>query len=77
MFKLFYFHPLMTYRIPQAGRYVFKVDGLGASREKDAKHRLVFSKPHFAISMGYVTGITLSSVFLIGSLVFSLLRLTE
>jgi len=61
---------LMTYCIPQPGRYVFKAAGLGASRDKDAEHRLVFSKPHIASTIGYVTGITLSSVFLIGSLVF-------
>jgi len=68
---------LMTYRIPEPGRYVFMVDGLSASRDTDAEHRLVFSKPPIASSIGYVIGITLSSVFLIGSLVFSILRLTE
>lgn len=68
---------LMTFRIPESGRYIVKVDGLGASRERDAEHRLVFSIPHLASSIGYVIGITLSPVFLICSLVFTLLRLTE
>lgn len=68
---------LMAYRIPESGHYIYQVHGLGASREKDAVHRLVFSKPHIASSIGYVLGITLSSVFLISSLVFSILRLIE
>ena len=68
---------LMIYCIPEPGCYNFKVEGLGDTLEKDADHRLVFSRPHMASVIGYLLGITLGSMSLFGSLVFSLLRLTQ
>ncbi len=66
-----------VYEIPHPGLYVLRVLGLGAPREGDAKHRLVFTRPHVARSLGYVVSITLLSGIFIASLVFFFLRLTE
>jgi len=68
---------LYRYAIPEPGRYRLKVNGLGARQDNDSEHSLEFARPHIAKSISYVIGIVLSSILVIGSLVFSLLRLTE
>ncbi len=66
-----------VYEIPHPGRFVLRVEKLGAVREGDARHRLVFARPHLAQAIGYVIGIVLSAGVFIGSLVFLVLRLTR
>lgn len=68
---------LYRYTIPEPGRYRLKVNGLGARQDTNSGHSLVFARPHTVKSISYVIGIVLSSILVIGSLVFSLLRLTE
>jgi len=67
---------LRVYEIPHAGRYVLRIQGLGAMQERDAEHRLVFTRPHLAQSVGYIIGMILSFGLFVVSLVFFLLRLT-
>jgi len=68
---------LRKYDIPRAGGYVLRMTGLGAAREADAKHAIVFTKPHLAQSVAYILGLILASAGFIGSLVFFLLRVLE
>lgn len=68
---------LRSYEIPRPGRYVLRVQGLGAPQERDAKHRLVFMRPHLFQSVVYIIGITLSALVFIASLVFFFNRLLE
>jgi hypothetical protein len=68
---------LRSYEIPQPGRYVLRVRGLGEPQERDAAHRLVFMRPHLFPSVGYTIGITLSALVFIASLVFFCQRLLE
>jgi hypothetical protein len=68
---------MRSYEIPQPGRYVLRVRGLGEPQERDAQHRLVFVRPHLFQSVGYIIGIVLSALVLITSLVFFLQRLLE
>ena len=65
------------YEIPRPGRYVLRVERLGAAQERDTAHRLVFMRPHLAQSAAYIIGITLSAIVFIASLVFFVLRLLE
>jgi hypothetical protein len=67
---------LRVYEILHPGRYVLRVQGLGAAQERDANHRLVFTRPILAQAIGYVIGMILSFGVFITSLVFFLLRLT-
>jgi hypothetical protein len=67
---------LQVYEIPHAGRYVLRVEGLGAPREGDAKHRLVFTRPVLAQTIGNVIGMIVSFGVFITSLVFFLVRLS-
>jgi hypothetical protein len=68
---------LRSYEIPHPGRYVLRVRGLGEPQERDAKHHLVFMRPHLFQSVGYILGITLSALVFITSLVFFLQGLLE
>lgn len=61
---------LRSYEIPQPGRYVLRVQGLGEPQERDANHRLVFMRPHLYPSVGYIVGIILSFAVFVASLVF-------
>jgi hypothetical protein len=64
-----------VYEISHPGRYVLRVQGLGAAQPGDANHRLVFTRPHLAPALGYVLGMILSFGLFIVCLVFFLLRL--
>lgn len=68
---------LRSYEIPQPGRYVLRVQGLGAPQERDANHRLVFMRPHLYPSIGYIIGIILSFAVFVASLVFFCQRVLE
>jgi hypothetical protein len=67
---------LKSYELPRRGRYILSIKGLGPGSKPDSENKIVFMKPHLAVSILYVIGITLSAVLLIGSLVLFLLRLT-
>ena len=67
---------LQVYEIPHPGRYILRVHNLGAAQAGDAEHRLVFTRPHLAQTVGYIIGIIVSFGVFIVSLVFFVLRLT-
>ena len=68
---------LLAFDIPRPGRYVLSMTGLGPPREGDARHAVVFARPHLSRTLVYVAGIVLASGVLIASLVLFLLRLRE
>lgn len=61
--------------IPEPGRYTLDIDGLGAPRENDDRHWVVFMRPHLAKMVLCVLGIVLGAILFIANLVFFLLRL--
>jgi hypothetical protein len=63
------------FEIPRPGRYLLTAAGLGAERDKDAKHALVFMKPHLRRAVVFVVGIVLAAGLTVVSLIFFLLRL--
>lgn len=65
------------YEIPGPGPYILRIEGLGQPRPDDAKHAIVFSRPHRAQSIACILGIILSGGVFIVSLVFFGLRLLE
>jgi hypothetical protein len=67
---------LLEYDVPRPGRYVLHMAGLGAPQERDARHAVVFMRPHLIQSLAYVLGIVLASMLFIVSLVFFMLRLS-
>jgi hypothetical protein len=68
---------LIQYTIPRAGRYVLRLTGLGAVREGDTRHAIVFTKPHLAQTVACILGMILAFAVLIVSLVFFILRLSK
>lgn len=64
---------LKVYGIPRPGLYFLRIGGLTAALAPDPRERIVFMRPHFTRSIGYVIGIVLSSGFFITGLVFALL----
>ncbi|MEQ8213355.1 MAG: hypothetical protein ABRQ35_05610 [Smithellaceae bacterium] len=67
---------LRVYKITQPGRYVFHIHGLGGEKPSDARHCMVFMRPHMGRIMVHVIGIIVVSTFIIGSIVLFGLRLT-
>ena len=68
---------LKSYEITKPGSYVLLIRGLELGSRADSEHRIVFMRPHLALSIGYVIGIILSGFLLIGSIVFFFIRLTD
>ena len=68
---------ILTYDIPRPGRYVLRIGGLGAAQAADARHAIVFGRPHLGRTAAHILGIILSAGVFITSLVFFLLRLLE
>ena len=68
---------LRLFNIPQPGQYVLQVANLGPPQPKDAEHEFLFTRPHFAKVVCYISGIIASSGLLIGSLVFFMLRFLD
>jgi hypothetical protein len=66
-----------SYEIPRPGRYILRVEGLGEPQERDARHHLVFMRPHLYASIAYVIGIILSFGVFVVNLVFFCLHLLE
>jgi len=64
-----------SYRIPMPGRYVLRIKGFEPGTAPDDDHRIVFTRPHLARSIGYVIGIVLAGMLFIGSIVLFFLRL--
>ena len=67
---------LRVYEIGIPGLYVFRIQGLQGEKSSDSEHKMVFMKPHLAVSMLYVLGIVLTAMFTIMSIVLFFLRLT-
>ena len=65
---------LLEYAIPAPGQYVLCATGPGVA---DARQAVVFMRPHMKHVVACIFGILLSSMVLITSLVFFLLRLLE
>ncbi|MFH0976653.1 MAG: hypothetical protein V1874_12795 [Spirochaetota bacterium] len=72
-------HELKSYKITHPGRHVFQIIGLDKEDIKISrgKYSLVFTCPHFALSMLYVIGIVISAVFVIGSIVLFFLKIFQ
>jgi hypothetical protein len=66
---------LQTYHIPQPGRYVLRIGGLGAPQARDAEHAVVFTKPHLADVIGNVLGVIAATALVTGSIVLFVLSL--
>ncbi|MEQ8203486.1 MAG: hypothetical protein ABRQ31_06850, partial [Smithellaceae bacterium] len=58
------------------GRYMFQIHGMGGDKPSDARHCMVFLRPHLGRIMLRVIGIIVVSTFIIGSIVLFGLRLT-
>ena len=67
---------MLGFTIPIPGGYVVSIHGLGESQAADAKHQIVFMKPHLIQAMGHVLGIVFAGIILIGSVVLFGLRLS-
>jgi len=68
---------MMSYQIPMPGRYMLRIQGLESGSTPDSDHHIVFVRPHLALTIVYVIGITLSGVLTVGSIVLFFLRLTS
>jgi hypothetical protein len=68
---------ILTYGIPRPGRYVLRIQGLGAVQAADARHAIVFGRPHLGRTVAHILGMILSAGVFIVSLVFFVLRLLE
>jgi hypothetical protein len=67
----------LGYDLPLPGSYTLLVHGLETAPDQAGRHRLMFIKPTRALMAGYIVGITLSALMLIGSLVTFMLRLLQ
>jgi hypothetical protein len=56
------------FKIPRPGRYLLTIEGLGAAKESDARHRIMFMRPHLGRSIASIIGLILVSFMLIGSI---------
>ncbi len=66
---------LGRYEIPTPGRHTLHIRGLEPGRGPDGGHRIVFMRPHLANGITRLLGIVLAGMVLIGSVVFSFMRL--
>jgi hypothetical protein len=65
---------LKVFDVERAGRHVLRIQGLGGARPDDARHRVVFLRPHLAKIVAYVVGMIACGALLIGSLLVLLWR---
>ncbi len=68
---------LLSFTLPAPGQYLLRIRNLGAGRADDDRHRILFSRPHILQTIGFIFGIILSAVLLIGSVVLFILRLVD
>jgi hypothetical protein len=66
---------MLEFSIPGPGRYTLHTRNLGGAQDRDNEHKLVFTKPHLPLTIGYILGIVASAGLLIGSVVLFVLRL--
>jgi hypothetical protein len=66
---------LRTYEIPHPGRYLLRVEGLGAPQPGDVDHHVVFTRPHTAQTVGYILGMIFSFALFLVSFIFFMLHL--
>lgn len=66
---------MQSFDIPEPGRYVLRVEGLTGGQAAASRYRVVFTRPHLARTVGYILGIVLAGLLLVGSVVFFGLRL--
>ena len=67
---------IAAFEIRYPGRYALRIRGLDNPRPDDAHHRIIFTKPHRAQTIGTIVGIVLGGILTIGSLVLFILRCT-
>ncbi len=67
---------IADFEIRYPGRYALRIQGLGDPRPEDVHHRIIFTKPHRAQTIGSILGIVLGGILTIGSLVLLILRCT-
>jgi len=61
---------LRKFDLPHSGRYQLAIDGLGAPRPDDAKHQVVFMRPHMHLLPLFILGMIAAMGAFIVSLVF-------
>lgn len=64
-----------SFEISYPGQYLFRIKGLNSPQASDAKHRIIFMKPHFLQTIASIVGIILGSFLAIGGLVLFVFRL--
>ncbi len=67
---------MKNFLVPRPGEYTLLVRGL-CGQEEDAEHSIVFTKPYFRQTIGYILGIIASAGLMIGSLVLFMLQLSS
>ncbi len=65
---------IAEFEIRYPGRYILRIRGLGPPQPDDARHRIIFAKPHRAQTVGSILSIVLGGILTIGSLVLFILR---
>ena len=68
---------LLVFTLQTPGQYLLRVKNLGASRDDNIQHKIVFSRPHLPRTIGFILGIILSAGLMIGSVVLFILRLVN
>jgi hypothetical protein len=59
---------VMAFDVARPGRHVLRIQGLGGATPDDARHRVVFLRPHVARTVVGIVAIILSAALVIGSL---------
>ncbi len=65
-----------VFHIWKPGRFTLRISGLGAPQASDAKHRIVFMRPHLVQSIACILGMLLGAGLFVVDLVFFILSLT-
>jgi hypothetical protein len=61
---------LRKFDLPHSGRYQLAIDGMGAPQPDDAKHQVVFVRPHMHLLPLFILGLIVAMGAFIVSLVF-------
>ena len=68
---------MRSFLVERPGRHTLRIEGLGETRDEDAKHRILLMRPHLIHAVGLTIFIILSGAALSASLLLLLIRLTE
>jgi hypothetical protein len=68
---------LLSYDIPDPGRYLLVMTGLGSDEPDGGSEAIVFMKPHTAKTVAYAAGIAVASCIFIASMVILIMRLNK